>query len=526
MMRPQRNVARTFNVSVPNGLNLADPPSAIGAGDCLQLNNLTRGESGLRPRLGTIEHCTGLGAEVRTMLPFQASATASDKLFACTSTGIFDVTVSTSGPELVHEFSVQTGSAGYGVGFVFQTAADRFLVYCDEANGYLLYRESTGTWAAVAAGSGAGEIDGVDPATFAFAVPWKNRIWFVQRDSSAAWYLPLSSVTGTAAKWEFGNRLKGGGTLVGLWNWTLDGGAGIDDLLVGIMSSGDALIYQGTDPSAVATFALRGVWSVGAVPAGRRICTDQGGDLLVLTSLGILPLSQLVGAGEKLDANLYTTRKIQPLLARYMDARRSSLGWAMVLSPEDGVLLVILPQASGQTDEQLAMSTSTKGWSRYRGLDITSACAWDGKLYCGTSDGRIIKNTGRADGVLLDGSGATPISFSLLTGFSDFGVPGYKRATLARPSWTCDGTEPSYGCEARYDFDLGELSESLQYVPTATGWDVGLWDVMTWDGAATSSALIGLAGMGRHVAVGLTGQASSLVTLTGVEVSVDFGGVL
>lgn len=516
--------ARKIPVPLPSGLNVADPVAGLPAGDCPILDNLIRDEFGLRTRRGSIDWCTGLDGEVRAILPYQGSDATEDRLFACTASGVWDVSASSSSPTRVYEFPEQDGESGWANGVVFQSAAERYLAACDESNGYVRYTESTHTWQRMTSSEVTG---GADPATFAQVCSWKNLLWFTEKDSARAWYMPLGSTQGAATSWDYGRRMKYGGTLVGLWNWTIDGGAGIDDHLVAITTGGDVAVYQGTNPNSSSSFVNRGTWYCGTVPTGRRICSEAGGDLLVLTSSGLLPLSRLVAGADQLAADAYTTRKIAPLLARYMDARRSRFGWAVRQHPEDNALLILMPLLPGQTDEQLAMALATKGWARYQGLAMTCADTWRGTLFYGTPDGRVVRNTGWADGIGLNGSGATDIVGYAMTGFSHLGSPGnHKRVSMVKPDFVTDGTEPTYGVAARYDYDLSTPSRFSTVTGAPCGWDVGTWDgTLVWsDGTGTAGRWVGVSGMGKTAAIAIQVTSRAKTTLVGLTAMVEAGG--
>src|SRR5688500_4988106 len=144
------------------GLNTIDAGGAMPPADCNLLYNLIAAEQGLRARTGYREWCTNLtGAadnQVRTTLAFKGSQKngTRDKLFACTSTGIWDVSDSSTAPTLLVTFSVQSGDAGYGIGCVCATPGGRFLLYTDEENGLYVWSESTVTWTRVAVAVNAG----------------------------------------------------------------------------------------------------------------------------------------------------------------------------------------------------------------------------------------------------------------------------------------------------------------------------------------------------------------------------------
>jgi hypothetical protein len=151
-LRQAAGTVTTVSIPAPmGGLNTIDPGYGMPETDCPLLYNMVGAENGLRCRLGSREWCTNLTGlvdnEVRTILPFSGSTTASDKLFACTSTGIWDVTASSQAPSQVVGFSKQTGNAGYGTACVFVNfSGGHFLLYCDEENGYLTYSEANTAW--------------------------------------------------------------------------------------------------------------------------------------------------------------------------------------------------------------------------------------------------------------------------------------------------------------------------------------------------------------------------------------------
>jgi hypothetical protein len=516
------------------GMNRFNAASAMPPEDCLYLYNLIAAEYVLRSRLGYQEWCTGLtGAadnEVRSILPFTGSAMngAGDKLFATTSSGIWGVSASTDTPSLVQAFGTTTGDAGWGVSCVASTSAGRHLLYFDEVNGMFVYSEG-GAWGAVAMGGGGSEIANVDPANLVFGTVFKDRLWMVERDTAKAWYLSAGAIYGAATSFDFGQKMRSGGPLRGLWNWSYDGGGGLDTLLCGISGSGDVVIYQGTDPSSINTFALKGAWSLGGVPAGRRFATDQGGEILVASLLGVLPLSRLVAGGSIDDEKLYATRKVGPYFSLLASTYKSLKGWSVLVHPEDNALMVTVPTAAGAATNQLAMAFSTKAWSQYRDLPILSAASWNGQLYFGTTDGRVCRNTGYVDNVLLsDPNSWNAVQWSLLTAYQSLGTPRYKRVHSIRPKLLSQAANATVQATALMDFNL------IEPAPPAGGsggsgstWDSAVWDTSVWSGDYTATQpLQGGTGIGRDVAIAVRGSAIARTTLVGVDVLFELGGVL
>jgi hypothetical protein len=125
-------------------------------------------------------------------------------------------------------------------------------------------------------------ITGVTTTTLSNISLFKNRVWFIQKDTLKAWYLPTGAVGGVAQVLDMSQICKYGGTLVDLDTWTLDAGYGADDNLVFVTSNGEVIVWRGTDPSSDATWALAGVWKLGS-PVGNRCMLKYSGDLLLIT---------------------------------------------------------------------------------------------------------------------------------------------------------------------------------------------------------------------------------------------------
>jgi hypothetical protein len=525
----QRERVSRLHLPAPiGGLNTVSAGVDMPATDSILSYNLIGAEYGLRSRLGWREWCTGLdGEQVRSLLPFTGSTAdgAANRLFACTTSGIWDVSASSAAPTKVLTFGTQNGDSGWGVSTVFVTAAGHFLCYCDEANGYHVYSESGGTW--TVGGLSGNPVTGVTPGNLAFVMPWKNRLWFVERDTAKGWYLDIGAVTGAATSFNFGQRFQRGGDLRGLWSWTREGGVGPDDYLVAVSGGGDVVVYAGTDPSQASTFALVNVWYLGAVPAGRRICSDLGGDLLVMSSTGIQSMSKLVAGGSAFSSQ-YETAKVANLWNQLQSATSTLRGWAMRLHPLDACLMTLVPVAANQATQQLVMSLSTKGWHQYRDMPM-GVCAepWGGTLYFGTEDGRVCVNDGYVDGVALSNPDSySPIAWSLLTKFGNLGDPRQKRVQLMRATVLSQAGAVPYEARARYSWNLSEIAAlSAAAGDQSSSWDSADWDDAIWGGAyQAQSRMFGGSGCGPEVAIALRGAASSRMTLTGIDVAFDTGG--
>lgn len=585
---PRPETAMDGQLPAPlGGLDTQSPATSMPPTNAIAVSNLIPAELGLRARLGNSEWCTGLDGPALTVVPFNGSAFSgtNDRLFVTTNTGIWDVTASSQTPTRVLTFASDSGKAGIGQSCVMVSSAGHFLAYCDELNGYHLYTESTGTWQKVVfatqtpwagatvyavgqlatndsgkvyivtavtgdatsagsggpTGSGTGitdnnvtwdfqfSVSGVDPSLLVGVVSWKNRLMFTEVGSARSWYLGLVSIAGAATVFNFGGQFRAGGSLVGLWNWTANAAVGIDDLLVAISTGGDIVIYVGTDITDASKFSVKGVWSVGALVSGRNVATNFGGDILVASLVGVVPLSRVITGDAANDRSQYDTANVQNLFNVYTGLYGSNFGWQMVLDPKDNALLVLVPIVEGSPGTQLAMSLATHGWFPYSGLPMNCAAPWNGTLYFGTTDGRVCKHDGYVDGVTLSNPNAsTPVQWSLISAFQSLGSSKKKQVGMLRVRVSSQSGNPPYAAEVRYDFDTTPMAAVAGTVdPGTSAWDSATWDVSEWGGDYfETQTVFGAVGIGTYVAVAVAGISNGRTIFLGADVSFTVGGFL
>lgn len=529
--RPRPQIGQEFEIPAPvGGVNAISGLANMPPLDSIIGYNLIPDQYGLHVRTGWREwvtNITGTGG-VRTIMPANGlpEDDSDDDLFAAAASGIWRVTSSSSSPTQVVTFGIGGASAGWCSWTNFTTVATSFLLVCDEANGYYTYDPSPGTWTQVP--SGGGGITNVNPANLVFVTQFKGRVWFIERNSARAWYLAPGTVVGAATVFDFGNKFKYGGPLIGLYPWTIDGGDGSDDYLVAISQGGDVVIYRGTDPASAATWDLKGSWYIGDVPAGRRPAEKFGGDLLILSTFGALTVSSLLSGTFKLgDPESYVTAKITPIIKTEMSKSRTFRGWEIRVVPSENILLIASPKLGGQDYFQFAQSLTVNGWGVYRSLPYQTGEFYKGLFYIGTADGRVIVHTADVDAVNLAGSVFTPIDWSLLTSFQNLGSPGKnKQIGLIRPVFV-SMSAPIYTCNIKYDYKIEELPIPPGTPTSPSSWDNGQWDISTWGGAfAVTQSTQGASGMGKVVAVVLRGKSTSDTTLVGFQGVSTFGGFM
>jgi hypothetical protein len=146
--QPVPQVAQIVPVPTPHkGINAITSLMEMDPQEAIYAYNVICNQDGLNVRPGYGEWCTGLGADVRTLIPVKGNATANDKLFSVTSAGIYDCTASSGSPSKVVTFGTTTGNSGWGTWeHCTNLSGDQILMYCDEVNGYYTYDTATSTW--------------------------------------------------------------------------------------------------------------------------------------------------------------------------------------------------------------------------------------------------------------------------------------------------------------------------------------------------------------------------------------------
>jgi len=491
--------------------------------------NLIPAQYGTKVRTGYQDWATGVGTNgIRTVMPYTGTSSAANRLWVMANNGIYNVSTSVASPVVTVTFPVIDSDSGYGQWTNYATAAGHFGLYCDETNGYYVYTETGATWAKVAMGGGATQVSNVDPALFVMPIIYKERVWFVERDSSRAWYLPTGAIFGAATVFNFGTKFKKGGVLVALYNWTVDGGEGTNDYLVAVSSAGDVILYLGDDPATASTFTQQGQWYIGPPPAGRRVGGSFGGELYLLSTYGIIPLTRLIAGALIQQDDIYLSRKINPLINYQMTLSRQSLGWEVRLISTENLLLCSVPARLGFEDIQFVQALNSKGWAVYRDIPYFTGDTWEGQFYIGTADNRILIHTGTQDEVDLDGENGVAINWSALSVFQEYGEIGrFKITQFIRPVFEA-AQAPSYSVEARYDYNLSEvLPPPAASVVGGSVWDSGIWDSSLWGGDLVEvEKPVGGSGIGRNIAVAINGSSSSPTILIRYDLMFTTGGVL
>lgn len=438
--------------------NLAnmDPKEAI------QMDNVFPGVQTVGVRKGSATHATGAAANIKALLPYSGAST--NKLFACASTGIYDVTAAGA-----IGAAVASCTNGEWESLNIATAGGNFL-FC--VNGTDSAKTFDGTTWAVPA------ITVATSSTWNYVALHKKRIWAIEENSMKLWYLPVDSIAGAATLFPVGSLFKKGGYLVAIGAWSLDGGSGLDDLFVIVTSNGEIAVYQGTDPASSTTWQLVGVYTVGK-PVGKKPLLDYGGDLLYLSQVGLVPLSSLTQS-TVIDRSKQISYNIDGAFLDAADAYGSIYGWQMLTHNHHNLLIVNVPVSLDSFSYQFVMNTITKAWCRFIGWNATCWAEFNGLIYFAGGTTVYQAWTGTTDS-------GEPIQASVMQAYSYLGSRQQKNVVLARPNFGLSGSaQISLALDTDFKTFNGETIFTYAPAPDGAIWDVDLWDTGIWDSGSST----------------------------------------
>jgi hypothetical protein len=347
-------------------------------------------------------------------------------------------------------------------------------------------------------------ITGENSNKFATVNLFKERLYFVIENSLDFCYLPVDSINGAVTKFPLGGIFKNGGYLQAMGTWTIDAGYGVDDLAAFVTSNGEVAVYKGSDPSDPTDWSLVGIWNIGQT-FNRRCFFKFGGDLLVLTEGGLVPLSAGLQS-TRLDPRVNITDKIFYAISQATTAYSSFYGWQINYYAKQNMLILNVPVINGS--EQYVMHNITKSWARFTNI---SANCWElsgDDMYFG-GDGYVGKFYD------TNADAGTNIRGFVQQAYSYFESRGQqKRFTLVRPILQTDNGIPTVLCGISTDFDTVDLTSQISFNPNIL--DIGIWDTSDWDDAnwggqlVTSKAWQGVTGLGYAGSISLNVVSQSI----------------
>lgn len=317
-------------------------------------------------------------------------------------------------------------------------------------------------------------VTGVASANLINVNAHKRRLWFVEKNSTNAWFLAVDAIAGALTQFDIGPLLTKGGHLVTMGTWTVDGGNGPDDLAIFVSSEGQVVVYKGTDPNNNNAWFLVGVFNL-PPPIGFRCLKSFGSDLLYISLEGLLPISKALPFDPSGARSVALTNRIQGAMLDAALLSRVFFGWEVCLFPAQSLLLMNVPVAENSSQVQFVMNTLTGAWCRFTGWNANCFEIYNESLFFGSNTGNInVAYTGISD--ILE-----PIAMDIKTAFNYYEDPGrVKIVQMVRPFIVSGGGILPV---INSDVDFGDISFAVgisAYTVLNSLWDAALWDSGTW----------------------------------------------
>lgn len=515
-----RQAARAYTFPAPTrGLVLTDNIAAPQPMGARVFDNWLPTATGPRCRGGSQKFATLDGA-VTFLAAYKTGGI--ERLFGATEGNVYDITSPVSADVIPTPVITGQGSGDYDAQ-QFGTAGGDFLYLVNGSDHVQIY-DGAG-WQEVTDVSTPFAITGVDTSDLSSVWSHGNRLYFAEKDSLSVWYLPANSVAGEAGKLSLKGVVNRGGHVLFGGTWSIDAGAGLDNMWFAITSEGEVAVYKGTNPGDLTAWALTGVYQIDK-PLGAGAVMKAGGDVLIATESGLVSLSAAVQKDRAALADIAPTALIKPLW-QDMVADYSN-GWHIARWPDKNILIVAA-SSSARDDETLVASLQTGAWSRWTNIGARCVAYFAGDVYAGGNDGTVkILESGGSD------MGA-PYTCTYIGAHESMGAEGVTKTVRNVRAKIRSGhaVEASVGA-------LPDYSTSLPFDPASIpefsigGWDEGLWDEAIWDAGTELTGVYDAWASGGvtgyviapffQITIGIT--PTPMIELSSVDVTYDAGALV
>lgn len=354
-------------------------------------------------------------------------------------------------------------------------------------------------------------ITGVDTSLLSYVWTYKNRLYFIQKDSFSVWYLDVDSIGGDATEFRMGGEFSEGGKLLMGSGWSLDtsGDGGLSEQCVFISDEGQVVTYQGLSPEPDQGWSRVGGYKIGK-PLGPLAWMRAGGDLVIATDIGYVPLSQAINRDIAALSPVAVSYNIETAWNDLVDARRSE-PWHCAIWPEQQMVIVAAPTVINETPVAVIANARTGAWSRFTGWDMRCLCVYDGRLFFGSENGRVVEAyiTGMDEGV--------PFTASVVPQFIDMGSPASLKVSTIGRAVLRGSTAVNAQVSGHKDYIVNLPSPpDANPLPTDSVWGGATWGTSQWGGRAEKKVQTewrSISAAGYALAPGLQITSGSIVPL-------------
>lgn len=438
------------------------------------------------------------------------------ELFAAVSTGIRDITTVAT-PDVFAGPDVLTGQTSGNWNVIqFATAGGEFLIGVNGTDDAFLYDGAT-----FAATTITFPVTHPTLTTADLSYVWvyKQRIWFLQKDSLNAWYLDVDQIGGELTLWPMGGVFVRGGTLTWGQGWSLDSGGsgGLSEQCVFVTTEGEVAAYQGLSPEPDQGWEKVSSYRIGR-PMGDKAFMRAGGDIVIATTVGFVSLA----AASQMDyAALGQNAVSYPIEDDWAQAvqERGQVDWRCEVWPDQQMAIISPPALVSGVPLVFVVNVNTGKWCRFNNWDVRSLGLFQGAMYFGARDGTV-----KQAGVTGTDEGA-PYFGRVLPLFEDMGAAAnLKIAKTARAVIRSAFTVvPQLSGHSNFVATFPP-PPSIGLPEAGSEWGVGLWGEATW-GAGRSEIVtadwVPVGAYGHDISIGVQINSGAVTPVDAELIRID-----
>jgi hypothetical protein len=471
-----------------SGLNLKDRLDQMPISYSIQMDNIIPEETADRVRKGHVEIST---SPIDTLIGFNVDP--NEAVIGATTNTISEINLSTG---VLTQLATGFTSSDWVQTFFTDGAGGGSVFICNgEDTPQRIYDDGTLQCGDFGFTAPSGPGSGLDLTDLSYPLGFKNRMYFVEKGTFSLYYGDLQAIAGELTQFNVSGFVRDGGSILGIANWTQDAGQGFDNLLAIFTTEGEVLIYQGTSPEA-SDWQLRGNYRISR-PIGRRFFTNLGGDLIVITEQGYLPLSAVLSQDR---ANrVQVSDKINPIVK----GKDFTEKWGIHWYSKEGWVLVNAPFGNNTGKyEQHVYNIQTGGWCRFVGMDAFSWLVQKDRIFFCNSKGVFEANVGFTDN-------NKAITYVNQRAYSKLDVDNNKQPIRIRPRYNSEGGFLNSNVKYGIDFSLGEKQRiSSAGIGVSAFWDEAIWDESFWsdENKVENFKASMFSNIGKYISVGFFGE--------------------
>jgi len=464
---------KTYHIPAPvGGWNASQALDNMAPTDAVTLINWIPRETSIEMRKGSKKITeTALGGQVETLVTHRAD-TGTETLIAGYNGKVSKINTSTGvATELKTTFTDDR----------WQTInINNRLIMCNGADTPQEYDGST---------LGDMSITGATPANLIGVTAFKGRAIYWEKKAAKFWYATAGAYTGALTSFPLEYTTQKGGYVMECMTWTRDSGDGVDDLFVVMMSTGETLVYSGSDPGDAQDWALTGKFTLGR-PLSVRGSANLASDRIIITEDGFVNLStalQVARVSEKGNVSSKIVEAVKEATNRW----GNKYGWEMIYHARESLLIVNVPRQTSATApqdnvyEQYCMNTNTGAWTKFRGWQAITFTEVNGDLFMGSSDGHIRRCFYEAN------DDTVAILAVVIPAFSTYGVPDRQKQATYVTVTTSYVNKENIGLGALADFNTqarGGASVPIPITGAQGTWNASDWNDAYWARSASDAS--------------------------------------